>query len=51
MATGAGRADAAEDLALAFARMLGIPDDRAQLGYTYISRGEAPDGFARLIPA
>ena len=51
IATGAGRADAAEDLALAFARMLGIPDGRAQLGYTYISRGEAPDGLARLIPA
>jgi len=51
MVSGAGRADAAEDLAEAFARMLGIPDGRALLGYTYISRGEAPGGFARLIPA
>lgn len=29
--------------------MLGIPDGRAELGYNYISRGEAPADFARLI--
>jgi hypothetical protein len=51
MVAGGGRADAAEDLAQAFARMLGIPDGRAVLGFKYISRGEAPEGFARLIPA
>jgi hypothetical protein len=51
MVAGTGRADAAEDLAQAFAQMLGIPEGRAQLGYKYISRGEAPEGFARLIPA
>ncbi|HWM76079.1 MAG TPA: hypothetical protein VNS56_00775 [Methylomirabilota bacterium] len=51
MLTGAGPTNAAEGLARAFARMLGIPDGRAELGYTYISRGEAPDGLARLIPA
>ena len=49
--TGSGRADAAEDLARAFAQMLGIPDGRAELGYTYIDRGEAPDGMARLVTA
>jgi len=49
--TGAGRTNAAEGLARAFARMLGIPDGRAEVGYTYISRGGAPDGLARLIPA
>ena len=51
MLTGAGRTNTAEDLARAFARMLGIPDGRAEVGYTYISRGEAPDDLARLIPA
>jgi hypothetical protein len=51
MVAGTGRADAAEGLAQVFAHMLGIPKGRAQLGYTYISRGEAPEGFARLIPA
>ena len=51
MLTGVGRTNTAEDLPRAFARMLGIPDGRAELGYTYISRGEAPDGLARLIPA
>jgi hypothetical protein len=50
MLTGAGRTNTAEDLARA-ARMLGIPDGRAEVGYTYVSRGEAPDGLARLIPA
>jgi hypothetical protein len=50
MLTGAGPTNAVEGLARAFARMLGIPR-RAELGYTYISRGEAPDGLARLIPA
>lgn len=48
---GSGRAEAAEDLAQAFARMLGIPHGRALLGFKYISRGEAPEGFARLIRA
>jgi len=51
MLTGVGRTNTAEDLAGAFARMLGIPDGRAELGYTYISRNESPDGLARLIPA
>lgn len=49
--TGAGPTDAAEDLAKAFARMLGIPDGRAELGYNFISRGEVPADFARLISA
>jgi len=51
MVAGTGRTDQAEDLAHAFARMLGIPDGRAVLGFKYISRGEAPEGFARLIAA
>jgi hypothetical protein len=29
--------------------MLGIPDGRAELGYDYVSRGEAPADFVRLI--
>jgi hypothetical protein len=29
--------------------MLRIPDGRAELGDNYISRGEAPADFARLI--
>jgi hypothetical protein len=51
LVSGSGRADTAEDLARAFARMLGIPDGRAELGYGYISRGEAPADLARLISA
>ena len=31
-------------------RMVGIPDGRAEVGYTYISRGEAPDGLAPADP-
>jgi hypothetical protein len=49
--TGAGPTDAAEELAKAFARMLEIPEGRAELGYNYLSRGEAPPDFARLISA
>ena len=31
------------------ARMSGIPDGRAEIGYNEISRGEVPADFARLI--
>ena len=42
MLTGAGRPNTAEDLGRAFARKPGIPDGRAELGYTCNSRARPP---------
>ena len=42
MPTGAGRPNTAEDLGRVVARKLGIPDGRAELGYTCNSRARPP---------